>query len=300
MRLLQASVGQVEQIAFSPCGKTLYSYIWGSNASNRIRCWSTESGEQISDRDLGPDPCSVEFASNAEVFAHLHRDSLRICKSLEEKETTRPLEEFSIGAMALSPDGRQIATATHLMARPYSWGSRIVVETVTGGQAQSSSFSSSIHVSRLAFAPNGRLLVSAGFGGAGGAFTVWDLANGESIVASSAPMGDRIKFSPESLTFGTVSGGIVFVRSSSTGKDTLQVSPQPEGPIKEFAFSPDGRILATSVARVVRFFSVSDGRRLNSYNWSIGNVTALAFAPDGLTAAAGSDRGQIVIWDVDA
>jgi WD40 repeat protein len=51
---------------------------------------------------------------------------------------------------------------------------------------------------------------------------------------------------------------------------------------------------------MVQFWDAATGEPLREFDWSIGNVTALAFAPDGLTAAAGSDRGQIVIWDVDA
>lgn len=46
-----------------------------------------------------------------------------------------------------------------------------------------------------------------------------------------------------------------------------------------------------------------NGRRINRpaavWNWRIGPITALAIAPDGLTAAAGSRDGRVVVWDMD-
>ncbi len=93
------------------------------------------------------------------------------------------------------------------------------------------------------------------------------------------------------------------------------VLPGPAERIDGLAFSPDGRRLLTGSARsAVRLWDVPElkppgkGRRSApptrlapraSFDWGIGPVTALAFAPDGLTAAAGGRSGQVVVWDVD-
>jgi hypothetical protein len=46
-------------------------------------------------------------------------------------------------------------------------------------------------------------------------------------------------------------------------------------------------------------WAAGDGRELRVFDWQIGHATAAAFAPDGLTCAAGGDKGQVVVWDTD-
>jgi WD40 repeat protein len=92
--------------------------------------------------------------------------------------------------------------------------------------------------------------------------------------------------------------------------------PGPPERIDALAFSPDGRrLLAGGAVGTVRLWDVPDpappdeggtvtwaaaaARELAAFDWQIGPVTALAFAPDGLTAAAGSTNGKIVVWDLD-
>jgi len=36
-----------------------------------------------------------------------------------------------------------------------------------------------------------------------------------------------------------------------------------------------------------------------SFDWEISTVRAVAFAPDGMTAAVGGFDGSIVIWDLE-
>ena len=65
------------------------------------------------------------------------------------------------------------------------------------------------------------------------------------------------------------------------------------------AVSPDGRALATAAGNVAQFWDTTDGRPLRTWDWGVGPLQAIAVAPNGLTAAAGGDRGRVVVWDVD-
>jgi WD40 repeat protein len=48
----------------------------------------------------------------------------------------------------------------------------------------------------------------------------------------------------------------------------------------------------------VRLWDAASGRALSAYDWRIGPVSSLAFAPDGLRAAAGGN-GAICVWDLE-
>ncbi len=66
------------------------------------------------------------------------------------------------------------------------------------------------------------------------------------------------------------------------------------------AFSPDGRLLATtSNDTTVTMWDTATWQPIRQYGWEIGKLRAVAFAPDGLTCAAGSDTGKVVLFDVD-
>ena len=72
---------------------------------------------------------------------------------------------------------------------------------------------------------------------------------------------------------------------------------------KEFtglAFHPSGRFLAaTSNDVTVKLYETATWAVAAAFNWDIGRLRSVAFSPDGMLAAAGGDKGKIVIWDVD-
>ena len=66
------------------------------------------------------------------------------------------------------------------------------------------------------------------------------------------------------------------------------------------AFTADGRYLATvSNDETVRIWETNTWQEHTTFTWKIGKLLNIALSPEGLRAAAGSDKGQIVIWDVE-
>jgi WD40 repeat protein len=70
-------------------------------------------------------------------------------------------------------------------------------------------------------------------------------------------------------------------------------------PVWAAGFTPDGRTLLTAASDgTARLWDANTGASVGAFDFGIGKIYAAAFAPDGLTAAGG-DKGQVVIWDVD-
>jgi WD40 repeat protein len=66
------------------------------------------------------------------------------------------------------------------------------------------------------------------------------------------------------------------------------------------AFHPNGSFLATvSGDGKVRCFDARSWSELPGFEWSIGPLRDVAFSADGMLAASCSERGKIVVWDVD-
>ncbi len=66
------------------------------------------------------------------------------------------------------------------------------------------------------------------------------------------------------------------------------------------AFHPSGRFLAaTSNDATVKLYDTTTWDVARTFTWDIGRMRSIAFSPDGTLAAAGSDTGKVVVWDVD-
>jgi WD40 repeat protein len=66
------------------------------------------------------------------------------------------------------------------------------------------------------------------------------------------------------------------------------------------AFHPSGRYLAaTSTDKTVKFYDTATWTVARTFTWDIGKMRGIAFSADGALAAAGSDKGKVVVWDVD-
>jgi WD40 repeat protein len=71
-----------------------------------------------------------------------------------------------------------------------------------------------------------------------------------------------------------------------------------DGAVLGVAFLPDGQsLLSAATDGLVKQWSL-EGRLLNTMDWQIGELGAVAIAPDGLTAAVGGAE-KIVVWDLE-
>ncbi len=70
--------------------------------------------------------------------------------------------------------------------------------------------------------------------------------------------------------------------------------------VTALAVHPSGRFVASVGGDgKVRLWSAADLSPLRTFDWGIGKLHAVAFNQNGTLAAAGGDKGKVVVWDVD-
>jgi hypothetical protein len=132
---------------------------------------------------------------------------------------------------------------------------------------------------------------------------VYDATTGQ-LVARSPMFGE----SPDS-TFAAPDGRwLVGLRRTWSFYWPIEAGIGSEGHLKsdrrkhftDAAFHPSGKYLAvTSNDRTVKLHDTTTWELERTFSWKIGQMQSVAFSPDGTLAAAGNDRGQVVVWDVD-
>jgi WD40 repeat protein len=135
------------------------------------------------------------------------------------------------------------------------------------------------------------------------------------IVTRSAKTGDEVRrsdllverpvdwvISPDgSVVAGRVTVWVhVYPTSGSFAKPHATLRNTTRKEYTDLTFHPSGRFLAaTSNDKTVKLYDTATWQLAHTYTWNIGRMRSIAFSPDGSLAAAGSDTGKVVVWDVD-
>ncbi|MFE7853830.1 helix-turn-helix domain-containing protein [Streptomyces sp. NPDC057403] len=154
-------------------------------------------------------------------------------------------------------------------------------------------------VNALAFAPDGRLLATAG---AYGTVQLRRTADHRTVATLAVPGRVRsVAFSPDGHTLAATSTDGP-VRIWDTARHRLRtLLPAATGGAQSLAFDPRGRTLAVAArdGEVQLWDTGGDrptARRLVGHT---GRVNSLAYAPNGRTLVSGGSDGTVRLWDTD-
>jgi len=93
---------------------------------------------------------------------------------------------------------------------------------------------------------------------------------------------------------------LVVWRASNFAEPPTEVIQLGRKHFTGIAFHPSGKYLAaTSNDETVKLYDTATWELAHTFTWKVGRMRSIAFSPDGAIAAAGSDKGQVVVWDVD-
>lgn len=223
-----------------------------------IRLWDPTTGEDVG-RLTGHGPAAFEDASD-------------------------------IGSLAFSPDGS-------LLASGGGDGTLRIWEASTGRAIHVVEEAHPGVVSAVAFSPDGREVISAGWNAFG--IRVWDVEDAELLreTEHAAPLGMAIDPAGELLAVGDMASyPLALYAYPSLERRSPFVTEQ--GRISSVAFSHDGALLAAGGDDgSVWVWDTSTGEPIGEplgghRDW----VSMVAFAPDGSVLASGGQDGAVRIW----
>lgn len=271
---LKGPFGEDCHLAFSPDGRTL-----AVGQTHAVTLHDPQTGRVRSELTgvNAYGPCGLAYTADGRRLATSTVLGDLALWDLEPQRVIRVMKSGtrSVGGVAVSPDGKWVASATAgpITCIPISYGlfGRGVACGRDGGRvrlfdAATGKLRATLKHNRnaysAAFSPDGKVLASGG----GDAAKLWDLTTNK--VRTAIKVGDELE-------------------------------------VDCVAFSPDGATLAVGVGSrafdgtygEVRLWDMGLGRVRAVLRGEPGKVRSLAFAPDGGSLVTGSNRGA-VLWDL--
>ena len=327
MRIWQAHASRADVLAFSPDGRVLVSGAGRDIAArprseSSLAVWDALGGKlgevappvwlQPPGSDGPPRPVCAAFSPDSHFLAvgYSHSYSQHAGQLGIAHWYGRPgewvfgdlIEEF-LTAVAFSPtpsgdpDAAPDLWLAHAnqLRRLRDWASpRLDTLTLT----RTVDRRKKPRASRVAVSPTGEWVASNGRHGA----AVWD-GNGTAKFARShtakSPHNGPLAFAPDSGTLALAHGTKVTLWEFATDRPPLELVAHKQ-PVWGVAFSASGELVHTAGKDGThRVFDRATGRQVRAMDFCLGGLMAMALAPDGLTMAAGTAGGRLVVWEID-
>jgi WD40 repeat protein len=271
-------------VAFGPDGLRLVTASYDKTA----RMWDVRTGQPLLELK---GESRVVFSHDSTRLASASYDTVRLL----DARTGQPLLEFkghtdSVTSAAFSPDGTQLATASH-DGTARLWNART-------GQPLLELQGHTGWVTGVAFSPDGTRLATASNDKTA---RVWNAHTGQLLLELRGHTDSvtSAAFSTDGTRLATAScDRTVRVWDARTGQQLRQLQGHT-GWVTGVAFSPDGTRLATaSYDRTARLWDASTCQQLRQLQGHTDIVCSVAFSPDGTRLATASTDKTARLWDV--
>jgi WD40 repeat protein len=293
----------IDVVLFSPDGKTLATSCTGDEYNTEeVRLWEASSCRSLGGtlRGHGRGPRALAFSPDGKKLAAGAYPSEEVL--LWDVQRRRRIAAFGatrseIASLAFSPDGSLLAGGDE-GGRIRLW--RIEMNEVAAeleGHEHDDVFAA-------AFSADGRTLLSASHDGT---VRVWDLprdlAPGRQLASTPATI-HSLAVAPDGSSVAAVEllagEARTFLWPAARGAKPLVAHDPPSRFGCTPAFSPDGKILATSAAAkpAVLLWEAASLRPLRVLGPTSGVVGAVAFTSDGHRLASASKDGTVGMWEV--
>jgi WD40 repeat protein len=301
----------VSSVAVSPDGTRIAS----ASLDKTVRIWDAKTGRSLLRFPKHTDQVRVViFIDNRLVASTSFDGTIKIWDSTNGEIH----HEINIGnpiwRMALSPDGRCLATAEVNKPDANQLGSESARPAVKVWDVSTWTLQChiplplNVSINGLAFSHDGRRVVMGSGDIASGddaAATVWDASTGAQVLSvphsGGACMG--VSYSPDgkflAVGCGSFRGddGEIMLCDATSGK-LIRTLGGHTGSLSNVAFSPDSqRLASSSMDKKVKIWDVTTGLEALTLHGHNDNVWGLAFSPDGHRLVSGSSDQTVRVWD---
>jgi RNA polymerase sigma factor (sigma-70 family) len=312
----------IEVLAVSPVDATVFT----GSADGTVRQWDSTTGREIGIvADFPDEVTELAIAPDGRTLLVGDGGSLLLWSVAERRQIrlfprAGILNSYDVRHGAFSPDGKMIASDLGV----FDVGSGKVLATFRDRKFAGEHLATYVP---MFFSHDGQQIITAEAEGA----RIWDIAtsrevrwavqsrfqlDGVNVAGQMARTMLPAAISPDGRCLAT-SGSIYFngwvkerfdpairIWNLATGQEVVTFEGHGE-PVRDLAFSPDGRLLASCSGdwrhtkdKSVRVWDAGTGRELRRFSGHLGVVNAIAFTPDGRSLISGSSDATALVWDV--
>ena len=292
---------RVKSIAFSPTENILAS----GSRDTTVKLWDTVIGTEIYTIQ-NPDVIdAVAFSPDGKILAwrgagkHTLPDTINLWDVATQSLIAvyeRPTSIFHfIDCLALSPDNKTFVTVDHIYDIVKVWDIN-TGNTIDLGHIGLTPDLGHIGLTPISFSTDSTMLATGGTRGV----KLWDVNTGRDV--ANIPIKPRssvthASFSPDGRTLAYRVSGEKFTRLWDVTTQT-QTGIIENPSVDYWAFSPDGKILASAARHIITLWDVVTGQPIATLEGPLGRVSHITYSPDGNTLASVSRDRTVRLWDI--